>query len=1052
MLIENNGLRIHQLKNPSNPRRSSIRNDPLNRRLAKRKSNPNKSPFSPQHATPKPKQAKTSIFDRGCQTATNKNNKTKSHLIATQNLMKSNNTHKYSFSEIVFGTLASQEQSDHHQQDLIQSKKNQSILNKDDNKSGNEGQNKQKEDAKNPEILSPPPPISPIIIDLPTSYFKSKFSKIQYFKLKKLTVLILLHLLLKFSGFCFFMLVTSDHIPLLNYFDKPENIKLAPLLIFLSIICCFQFLKFFIKQTQNSMLDMATIQYERMYSELTFNKIANMDLGFLEILEKEKLTERSFFLVGEVSKQSILISEAVEQLFDKAALLLYIGIHTEFLPLLLIYLVVSFTFAATECCFQRFLLEESQFLKIQEKNRILEIFSQDSWEVQMANMKSFITLEYLKVTQSMMVHENSLKLKFCKVIKSSKFLIIFAFFYLFDNIKPRKIESLHRFMIFVFFLKTQYSSFKIIKLFKNYKNYSKIKKFITEIPDCQKTSTNINQNQKDDNLQEARFDINIQNKRSDQYLEHSNEDNYQIFNFKGVHFCQYSELYSHIFLNKTLIDSFRNNFVFQEVLTIDELEYLGKKRAQLEIEEELSRNIGSRSNAKLSHLNSCQNSMRNSDIDEVLSQSRSMNRSFNMETTKRHRNPSNKESAILDFPLAIFNQSPQIRTRKMPAISNLAKKRDNSAKSPSRNKKKQYQLYLKKIKFGELKKNSKYSSQNISKNSKSIKNQFPLNHNFVSHKRKRHSSYKDQFLKNMKNEEKRHELKNLMKYTEKELSMVELYKNPKIRITNVNIDFKIKCGDKLCLVSEDQSNLEEFIYGLIGELFNPDSNHLHFIEKSRVSYCDLKQDLFVHNLGIRGNILMGEIYYKFKYESVLELLGLQYLLEKNTDFNIVGENGSFLTDTERYLVKLARFLYAEKEINILMNIELENSKIKSIDLFKKILNYQLESGAILYCSNDIKLIEESSKILFFHKGQITWKGNYSNIRECSKKFGSHKYQSDQLEFTTLDYIPRTHEEVKNCLEPKSQKEKMKNEVSKDLLQSVIKRSELKSMGTVILEE
>lgn len=879
--------------------------------------------------------------------------------------------------------------------------------------------NEEKESEITPLVLN-----EIILNPIPPNFFIENLKSIKNLQFKNLFKALIFTVFLKLLGITIFIFLTSDWIPFLNKIsnfkeknsevvqddnssnnnnnniNQQKNLNLYSLIVAILLITFYQFTSLFLKQTQKSMLKLAAIEFYEKYYILSINKIGNMDLQFLRVMDREKLTRKYLFLVSEMSKKNILLAEFVESILDQAILLTYLLLNTHLLLFMVPFVGVSLTITSLQFLISR--KKGSSYSKTKEIHRLIYLLANNPNKILISNMKNSILNEYSNLTRTLKMNKSSFKNKIRKFLKKINKIFGFGFLYFLVYLGPLDSSSKISLVFYILLLKTHLSSFNISRIISNHVNCSKFQNFIKIIPEAPKSNyrreecPEIEEEQKI-NLYKSRNLYIKQGEepapiKSDNYLDSlSNEETFTILKLNNTHLCQYSDLYASIFLKKIFTQNYRSKQRFKEALSLEELERDTLKKEEFMLEDLKSRGLESSKKAS-----SRFNSKEIRDIvpnQEIFSSQLNHNFDF-CDTTRR----ANLPSINLATPKSMYSPSTKIMRFSSPHHQKFLKMYSNDKEIP------QKQESGGRGAFSDSR--SIISRNNLKKGSKTEKSDSQLAPQTLP-RNKKFISYKGNFLEDMKNGEKKVQTMSLKKYAQKQIRQIQLSENPRIRVTNKNIVFNVNSAEKICLVTEGgDSSLQEFLEGLFGESFGPNFDPLNTTPSQNISYCDLNQDTFLHNRSVRDNILMGETYYKFKYESIMELLGLQYLFEDRRDTGMVGEEGGNLRVQERYLVKLARFLYKERELYILANIDLQDSKFKSIDLFKKVLHSQLSTCATIYCSNDTRMIEQSDKIVFFNKGEITWTGTYEYLKEKTVDFKKMGFKASRKEHSTFEVIEK----------------------------------------------
>lgn len=103
-----------------------------------------------------------------------------------------------------------------------------------------------------------------------------------------------------------------------------------------------------------------------------------------------------------------------------------------------------------------------------------------------------------------------------------------------------------------------------------------------------------------------------------------------------------------------------------------------------------------------------------------------------------------------------------------------------------------------------------------------------------------------------------------------------------------NVNVKIKPGEKVALVGEDDSGVKEFFDALLGENYITKGI---VRQRGRIVYLDAQNSVFITGETLRNNILMGEKYEPDKYNKILKCVGLEMTKYKGGDLTEVLKFG-----------------------------------------------------------------------------------------------------------------------------------------------------------------
>lgn len=185
-----------------------------------------------------------------------------------------------------------------------------------------------------------------------------------------------------------------------------------------------------------------------------------------------------------------------------------------------------------------------------------------------------------------------------------------------------------------------------------------------------------------------------------------------------------------------------------------------------------------------------------------------------------------------------------------------------------------------------------------------------------------------------------------------------------------NLNFKIKKGEKICIVGDSGSGKSTLINLLIG-LFETtdgsiisDGKPIHSYNQNwfkKIGY--VPQDVLVNNDTILNNITFNdEIKDEEKIIKILRQVGLEKFLENNNYSKInIGQNGRNISGGQRQRIGVARSLYQDKEILVFDEATSSLDANTEQNIFDSILN--IKNLTLVYTTHNKGLIKYADKVL-----------------------------------------------------------------------------------------
>lgn len=155
--------------------------------------------------------------------------------------------------------------------------------------------------------------------------------------------------------------------------------------------------------------------------------------------------------------------------------------------------------------------------------------------------------------------------------------------------------------------------------------------------------------------------------------------------------------------------------------------------------------------------------------------------------------------------------------------------------------------------------------------------------------------------------------------------------------------------------------------------------------RAKMSY--VPQDTFLFSTSIKENILLGRKYNKQKLEKVLDVCGLDEIIEELPDGidTYIGEKGTQMSGGQKQRIAIARSIYGDPEL-LLMDEAMSALDNKSeIELLGK-LRLFMKGKIIVSVAHRISSISDADRIFFVNKGEIESIGPHNILVKNSKRY------------------------------------------------------------------
>ena len=240
-------------------------------------------------------------------------------------------------------------------------------------------------------------------------------------------------------------------------------------------------------------------------------------------------------------------------------------------------------------------------------------------------------------------------------------------------------------------------------------------------------------------------------------------------------------------------------------------------------------------------------------------------------------------------------------------------------------------------------------------------------------------------LKNVEKQSQNDTLQHISTIGSAEMENVNISVDSRVILKDINVEFKK--GNNYALVGQSGSgkstllNTLTFLYRpLSGQLtINKNSiDNLSF--RNKIGY--VSQEVIIFDGSIMDNIVFGELFEKEKYDSIVNLLGIDKIrVEK------LNMNGSNISGGQRQLIALARELYREPDLLILDEFTSALDSITEKRIIS-VINDIKKDKIIITVAHRLSSVMGSDLILLMENGEILSRGTFKNLYDQSSKFRS----------------------------------------------------------------
>ncbi|CAF0910972.1 unnamed protein product [Rotaria sordida] len=198
-----------------------------------------------------------------------------------------------------------------------------------------------------------------------------------------------------------------------------------------------------------------------------------------------------------------------------------------------------------------------------------------------------------------------------------------------------------------------------------------------------------------------------------------------------------------------------------------------------------------------------------------------------------------------------------------------------------------------------------------------------------------------------------------------------------------NIIFDAHPGDLICIIGPVGSGKSSLLQTLTDEITYFDGE----IQLDG-SYCYVPQEAWIFSSTIKNNILFGKEYNHYLFQRAVRATAL------DTDFKqlsngantLVGDHGVMLSGGQKARVNMARALYHNADIYLL------DDPLSALDvkvakhLFERAIKRYLRDKVCILVTHQIQFLQEATKIIVLHNGEMIQIGTYSELISSSTSF------------------------------------------------------------------
>ncbi|XP_072292178.1 ATP-binding cassette sub-family C member 5 [Eucyclogobius newberryi] len=208
---------------------------------------------------------------------------------------------------------------------------------------------------------------------------------------------------------------------------------------------------------------------------------------------------------------------------------------------------------------------------------------------------------------------------------------------------------------------------------------------------------------------------------------------------------------------------------------------------------------------------------------------------------------------------------------------------------------------------------------------------------------------------------------------------------PPLHKTLHRIDLRIKRGSLVGICGGVGSGKSSLLTALLGQMTLLEGN----VAVSG-GFAYVSQQAWILNHSLRENILFGNEFEPYKYNSVLETSCLLPDLAELPygDMTEIGERGANLSGGQRQRVSLARALYSDRPILLL------DDPLSAVDacvgshVFNKAIRGAAKGKTVLFVTHQLQYLPECDDIILMNNGQIAEHGTHAQLMEKGRDYAT----------------------------------------------------------------
>lgn len=179
--------------------------------------------------------------------------------------------------------------------------------------------------------------------------------------------------------------------------------------------------------------------------------------------------------------------------------------------------------------------------------------------------------------------------------------------------------------------------------------------------------------------------------------------------------------------------------------------------------------------------------------------------------------------------------------------------------------------------------------------------------------------------------------------------------------------FTINSHEKVCVVGPEGSDMDAFLYTLMGETQVTEGRIRY---RGKFLFADADESSFLTGKSIRENILMGEELITQRYSKVLDVVGFDLKKYPGGDLCQVLERGLNFSSSERRKIVLARMLYIAGDVYIMKDFFGYTEPQSELPVYRRVVEGFLSEKTVLVVTNVTDIVRRSNKIIYFSMGKI----------------------------------------------------------------------------------